>query len=186
MHRPHKTHSVLSADNSTVVELYTPCLSAIATTTLLSVSIISLLVPITMFILLLTLGSGGFGLGFIICTTIFLLSFMYMSRLYLWNRFGKEVFIIEDGHFVHYYDYKLFTSNSDETTYSTVQIYFLLDDAWRNAAETDPETLIDLIEKLNLKSEDTESPIRFEVDDKLFDSHIKLPIHNIIEIASKL
>lgn len=183
MYQEHKTYSVISADNSIVIELHTKPMSGIAITALLIVSIISLLVPITMFILLLTLGSGGLGLGFMISTTIFLLSFIYMFRLYLWNRFGKEVFIIENGHFVHYYDYKLFTGNSTERTYSLVHVYFLLDNVWRNARQFDIHTAA---KKDDLSYVQTESPIRFEIDDKMYDSHIELPIQNIIEIARML
>jgi len=63
----------------------------------------------------LELVSLGIGL------TVFIIVSIFMVRLFLWNSFGKEVLLLEQGQFSRYYDYKLFKSEVELVTYKKLK-----------------------------------------------------------------
>lgn len=89
-------------------------------------------IPILYFIYLVTMG-GGISFGFIISCVVGLLSSGYLFRLYLWNKYGKEVFIIQSNHFISYYDYKYFRDSAKSINFKSIIIYYQDNKIWNNA-----------------------------------------------------
>lgn len=92
-----------------------------ALTLLKLLSLFSIIIPIVVLTYLLQL-SAGLPLGFFVSCIIFMLAFCYFMRLYLWNKYGKEVFIIDKNSFVVYYDYKYFKDNYRKYHCDTISI----------------------------------------------------------------
>lgn len=59
----------------------------------------------------------------------------YLFRLFLWNKYGKEVFIIKDNTFICYYDYKLFRKHFQEIKFNTINIYFIYNQKYRRTSD---------------------------------------------------
>lgn len=56
--------------------------------------------------------------GIVITYILFWGSGIYMTRLLLWNIYGREVYRIEKGKLIYYVDYKYFKDNSKEVNLS--------------------------------------------------------------------
>ena len=79
---------------------------------------------IVFFVLLGIKGGEGVSFGFIISCIVGFLCSGYLVRLYLWNKYGREVFIINKNEFVMYYDYKLFKDSYRKLYFNSIQVYF--------------------------------------------------------------
>lgn len=67
------------------------------------------------------------GFGFVITIIIFGGTGIYSLRLFLWNKFGKEVFeVTESGYLRHYYDYFLFKDNIKIKNYNCIDFGYSL------------------------------------------------------------
>lgn len=101
----------------------------------------------------------------------------YFIRLYLWNKYGQEVFIIEKNSLKVHYDYKYFKDNSAAYTFKKLKIFFF----------DENEHSIDTYKlwEIDISSYDQNlSYIGFEIDEKkVIISHKELPILDIINIA---
>lgn len=73
--------------------------------------IIGLLVPVIAMILIPKLN-----FGIIITTIILWSSSFYLLRLFLWNKYGQEVFLYSHHKINYYHDYKFFKLNQKEYT----------------------------------------------------------------------
>lgn len=80
-------------------------------------------IPIIFFIYLATTDEG-IPLGFIITCIVGFPSSGYLLKLYLWNKYGTKVFIIQKKRLVLYYDYKLFKDNYQKTHFESIQVLF--------------------------------------------------------------
>ena len=76
-------------------------------------------IPIIVCIYLATT-SEGIPFGFIITCTVGFLSSGYLLKLYLWDKYGTEVFIIKKKNLVLYYDYKLFKDNYKKIPFESI------------------------------------------------------------------
>ncbi len=67
--------------------------------------------------------------GFALTVIMYGLIFVYFSKLYLWNKHGKEIYIIdyETKTFSYYFDYKYFKSKSVNLHFSTLKINYYTD-----------------------------------------------------------
>lgn len=74
---------------------------------LMLLSLVSISIPIFVLFLLLQL-SEGLPLGFFISCIIFIFAFCYFIRMYLWNKYGEEVILINRDTLIVYYNYKYF------------------------------------------------------------------------------
>ena len=77
--------------------------------------------PIIMLVCLLWMAEG-LSLGFFISCMMFTLVAGYMARLYLWNKYGKEVIIIEKDTLTIYYDYRYFRNNYKKYRFQTITL----------------------------------------------------------------
>ena len=49
-------------------------------------------------------------------------------RLYLWNTYGREVFVIQSGKLIYYADYKLFKDRNKVISFNKIDICYLNND----------------------------------------------------------
>ena len=87
----------------------------------LILSLTSICIPILLLFIFLQ-SSEGLSLGFFISCAIFIMVSGYMTRLYLWNKHGKEVFIINKRELITYHDYKYFKDNYKTFHWDTINI----------------------------------------------------------------
>lgn len=88
---------------------------------LMLLSLVSISIPIVVLFLLLQLSEGP-PLGFFISCIIFIFAFCYFIRMYLWNKYGEEVILINRDTLIVYYNYKYFKDNYKKYHYDTINI----------------------------------------------------------------
>ena len=95
----------------------------------------------------------------------------YFIKIYLWNRYGEEVFIIKDKTFETYQDYKFFKDNHKLYHTNKIDIlYYVGDDV--------------NIDYRLIKSQ--LSVVGFELDEETITSHREIPIPEIKNIAQRI
>ena len=133
------------------------------------------LTPIVALLIMMARGNG-IPFGFILTIVISVLISNYLLKLYLWNKYGKEVFIIQRDKLISYNDYKLFKNNYEEVPYISLSVCIDYNDI-----------LIDVSGMLDdAKFETTDSIICFNIDGKTIKSEGKIPIEEIIKIGKYL
>lgn len=85
--------------------------------------------PIIGIVLIILLSDLSLEFGYILTVVIFWVSGAYFLRLYLWNKYGKEVYSISKDLFYYYYDYKYFIDNKSEIPITELQIGYFEDGA---------------------------------------------------------
>ena len=138
---------------------------------LLSVAIIIFAFPLLILIFLIIPDGDGVSFAFLIPWSIALFVSIYLFRLYLWNRYGREVFIVEKQIIIHYYDYKFFKDHRKEIEFKYFDIYF----SSRKGA------LISVND--NYGKLPSSSAIYFCLDENILESKIELPTTDIIKIG---
>lgn len=93
---------------------------------LLIFAIISFCIPIVVFIALVSVGENAI-MGLFVSAIICWLTAWYLFRLYLWNKFGQEVYIFEKNKLTSYYNYKYFKDKYKEIDFDRVEISFYYD-----------------------------------------------------------
>lgn len=130
---------------------------------ILGLSALAFLMPLPVAAFFISSGME-LGLGFFMTCIILWMSGGFLGRLGLWNKYGKEVFIIGKKLFVHYNDYKYFKENHKEKEYNEIGVY----------------------EAFDMKEEEDNLTASMSVllDDELVaTSHQKIPVSMIKEIA---
>lgn len=141
---------------------------------ILGAVILFLIIPLLIFFLVIIPSGSGISFAFVVTYAFSLFTPIYLLRLYLWNKFGKEIFIIEHDSLTHYYDYKYFKEGGKEYKFKRIEVFFL----------TKKDKLYSISQQYNHK--ERLSPICFLLDDDLLQSKIELPIFNIIHIGERL
>ena len=115
--------------------------------------------------------------GFIITCIVGFLSSGYLLKLYLWNKYGTEVFIIKKKNLVLYYDYKLFKDNYKKIPFESIQVYF-----------EDNGILMNAPQGVNVPKGNTNvnNVICFDLDGKEVKSEGEIPLEVIIKISKHL
>lgn len=133
-----------------------------------------IITPIVAFVIMMSVGNG-ISFGFIItCIVSFLISH-YLLKLYLWNKYGKETFILQKDKLISYNDYKFFKDNYQEIYYRSIQICVMLN-----------EILMDVSLMLNnAQFSESEGIICFDIDGKVIKSNGKIPVECIIAIERR-
>ncbi|MCR9171821.1 MAG: hypothetical protein NXI10_04975 [bacterium] len=98
------------SDKGVSVEIETRTKSNFGTISALIFSIISFSLPILFLIIGVIYFSDLIGVGFIITLTIFWGTAFYMGKLYLWNKFGVEHYLIRGNDIITYQTYGVFKS----------------------------------------------------------------------------
>lgn len=98
----------------------------------------------------------------------------YFVKLYLWNKYGEEVFVIKENSLETYNNYRFFKDNCKTRQFTKINIFFLFEE---EAIYTDH------FEKYKSININQLSPILFKLDDEMIKSHKEIPISEIIDIA---
>ena len=133
------------------------------------------LAPIIVLFFIITMGES-ISFGLFISFIVSLITSGYLLRLYLWNQYGKEVFIIQQNDLISYYDYKYFKDNYRKEHFESIRIYFTHKGRKVNASKS-----LDNIEEIKSKY----SIICFNLNGKDIKSIGKIPVEVIINIAKK-
>lgn len=137
--------------------------------------LISIVIPIGGFIHFAK-SAEGIPFGFIITCIIFLGVAGYFMRLFLWNRYGKEIFILSKDKLVYYYDYHLFKDILCNSKLEIEDIFILHKSKQRKATQM----LISSIGK------DTYVNICFQVNGKLIVSRNMVPAGIVAKMSDVL
>jgi len=159
--------------------------SKVFLTFILVVAIVIFLLPLIVLILLIIPEEEGIPFGFLLTCIISCFVSFYLLRLYLWNKYGKEVFIIKDGIFVYYYDYKLFRDHYKEIDFKELNVYYIFNGSYRNILDIWEASITDQKMKKLLSSEST---VTFEIDNNpdIISSLREIPISAIMDIGRTL
>ncbi|WP_455584678.1 hypothetical protein [Bacteroides sp.] len=139
---------------------------------ILSLALIIFLIPISAFIALTIIGEG-IHFGFILTCVIELLTSGYLTRLYLWNKYGKEVFEIQYNSLLLYYDYKFFKDNRQQYNFKSISVYSEYNGVLMAVSK--------MVSNPKINTE-TSSVICFEIDGKIVKSEGMIPLETIISI----
>jgi len=134
--------------------------------------IIFLLPIVIIFILSMKVSFGTF--------IIFLLSWIiagYFFRLYLWNKYGREVVLIKQNNLERYYDYKLFKDNRESYDFSKIEILYFIENTGFVINDEGLSHYSKLINELSV--------IGFDLDGKIITSFKEIPISDIVDISQK-
>ncbi|WP_029906563.1 hypothetical protein [Prevotella sp. 10(H)] len=120
--------------NSSVrLEIYGKSKNKIVLNLLLITAIIGYLLPLLIMSFIIA-DDESLVFGYFISLLIFWGVSSYLLRLYLWNRYGREIFIINKESLEHYFDYKLFKDNRKEIRYNKLKIYYSFEDKLNDAS----------------------------------------------------
>ena len=141
---------------------------------IISLASIIFLSPIISLLVLLTLGNGiSFGL-IATCIVSWIIS-GYLLKLYLWNKYGKEVFIITNDSLSLYYDYHFFKDKHQKIYFKSISVYIEYNDKLKKLTKK----VLDVIGE-------QKSIMTFRVGDKFVSTKNELPIEVIANIAKHL
>lgn len=113
----------------------------------------------------------------LVCLVAWLIS-GYLFRLFLWNKYGKEVFLVSRCRLDRYNDYKLYKDNQDSYEFSRIDVlYFLKNTGF---------SIYDLRNSGHKLKMNDLSVIGFDLDGEIIISHKEIPITDIVDIALKI
>lgn len=152
-------YSFSLSDDSMILELNSPgnAKKKTAANVILFLAILTFIMPVLALFLLLI--PGGFGISFshFIILAIFWALGFYLIRLVLWNKCGKEVFMVSKGRFIHYNDYKYFKDNYKEI-------------------ELTKHTRWEMLTECDIDSPGEVSLMQLRIDDVMIVSHRLIPV----------
>lgn len=143
--------------------------------TLAILAIAIILTPIIAAIFLIDAGEE-IPFGFILTCVVAVLTSGYLAKLYLWNKYGKEVFCLQKNHLSYYCDYHFFKDNKQDIQYQSISVYYIICNR--------PKKITKKLIKALKPSE--RSIICFRVDEKFIYSKNEIPLGVIIELAQQL
>lgn len=102
----------------------------------------------------------------------------YLFRLFLWNKYGKEVFLINRSKLERYNDYKLYKDNQDSYEFSKIDVlYFLKNTGF---------SIYELKQSHHYSINNELSVIGFDLDGEIIISHKEILISDIVDIALEI
>ena len=108
-----------SEENVTLIEFCNNS-GKFATATLLFLSIISFFIPFLVFLIKeITVGKS-----FLLTLILFWGSSIYFTRLFLWNKYGKEIYKIKSDTITRILDHRLFKDNKKVIRYNKLEFGF--------------------------------------------------------------
>lgn len=164
-----ETTFILTLENGMQLEIYGKKAPTLILSFLISFAFAIFLVPILILCYLLHIGEG-IPFAIILTWIIAWLVSGYLTKLYLWNKYGKEVFIVKDNLFRHYYDYHLFKDNHIMYQFKKLQ-YTLIKRT--NGKDKSPK---------HIKNGESHI-VAFKVDKQFVNSYNTLPMSIINQIA---
>ncbi len=113
------------------------------------------------------------GIGF----TIFVLISIFLGRLFLWNTFGKEILVFEQGNFSRQYDYKLFKSEVESVVYEKMIARLFLEEG--HAKETE-----NIIDEDWVRGDREKGQLELKVEEGYFLSPVNLSKEDLLELIA--
>ena len=165
----------LQLDDSIKLIIYESVAKKIVLLPMLLMAVGIFLVPILGFAILTIIGDG-IPFGFIITCVISWIVSSYIVSLYLWNKYGKELFIVQGKQFISYNDYHYFQDNRKRLHFKTIGVYMKKDEQLKRVTSHSKSKLLI----------DRNSIIAFKLDDKFIISKNELPVAAIKKIADFL
>lgn len=118
--------------NDTIhLRITTPPKTGYATTALAAIVSVIILLPIVVGLLIL----DEITFGFILTVLLSWLIAAYFVRMFLWNKYGEDVFIIQGKTMESYNDYKLFKDNRKTISFNKMHVLYFVDDEWFYVSE---------------------------------------------------
>ena len=154
------------------LSIYANKANKIVLRTILFLALAIFLILISILIALTIMGEG-IQIGFIITCVIGLLTSGYLTKLYLWNKYGKEVFVIHNNNLLLFNDYKFFKDNRQEYNFKSISIY----SEYNNVLMS-----ISLMVSNPKENAEISSIICFKVDERIVKSEGAIPLETIISI----
>lgn len=170
-----KYYNLFRKENSLRIELLSIGTSGCGLSFILFFSIVIFSIPMIT-IILLFFDKFDFALGLLITWIISWIVSLYLAKLYLWNKYGKEIFIINENSLETYIDYKYFKDAHKKYNSKVKEILFLHE----SGISINSTNLSSTHEFTNWE---TVSPLCFELASEIIESHRKIPIPEIINIA---
>lgn len=143
------------------------------TTALGATASVIILLPIVVGLLIL----DEITFGFILTVLLSWLIASYFVRMFLWNKYGEEVFIIQGKTMESYNDYKLFKDNRKTISFNKMHVLYFVDDEWFYASEW---------KRIKNMNENQLSELGFLINKEVITSHRQIPVADIIKISSEL
>lgn len=167
-------HYKLEYLNDTIhLRITTPPKPGCATTALAAIASVIILLPIVVGLLIL----DEITFGFILTVLLSWLIASYFVRMFLWNKYGEEVFIIQGKTMESYNDYKLFKDNRKTISFNKMHVLYFIDVEWFYANEW---------KRINNMDENQLSELGFLISKEVITSHRQIPVVDIIKISSEL
>ena len=110
----------------------------------------------------------GFG-SMLVCLFTWIIAW-YFVRLFLWNKYGKEVFAISQNELIHYNDYRLYKDNYTSYQYTKYEVLYFVDNIGFSISG-----------KASIVDDD--SFLGFDIDGKIIISNKKIALNDILEIS---
>lgn len=142
---------------------------------LMLLAIVSISIPIVVLFFLLQL-SEGLSLGFFMSCMIFVFTFCFFMRMYLWNKYGEEVILIDKDTLTVYHNYKYFKDNYKRNHYDTISV---LIEHNRKMRKISPQLI-------NLKKHSKEVYVAFVVNNRIIKLKSAVNIQIILKIFEYL
>lgn len=167
-------HYKLEYLNDTIhLRITTPPKPGCATTALGATASVIILLPIVVGLLIL----DEITFGVILTVLLSWLIAAYFVRMFLWNKYGEEVFIIQGKTMESYNDYKLFKNNLKTFIFNKMHVLYFVDDEWFYASEW---------KRIKNMDENQLSELGFLISKEVITSHRQIPVADIIKISSEL
>lgn len=111
--------SVAQHQNSILIEIRVNKAHTIARIILIILILISAITPIIVLFYAINM-NREIGVGYIFSLLLFVISLIFFLRMFLWNAYGKEVFLIENNKVLFYNDYKYFKDNLKQFDFNKI------------------------------------------------------------------
>ncbi len=118
----------------------------------------------------------------ILISFLFFLIGSYFIRMFLWNSYGKEIFIIKEKSLIRIFDYRLFKSEEEIINFEIINIE--LPEDRDNKPTTGNENVLD--EVIVMDNHFSETYLTFKTNKTKIMGILKLPYQDIIAAKKEL
>jgi len=139
-------------------------------------SVISFLIPIVVVLIAILSLDLNISFGFIITIIIFGGSGLFLMKIFLWNKYGKEYYSVSSNKIAYSFDYNIFKSQIHEKTFKKIELGYSI-------GNYSSEILSFPCEK---NEDDIDCYLVFLIDDEVLKSTIPIKHKNLKEIKSTL
>lgn len=124
MKSENKNFRITQQNETTHIEIEVNKINGIAKMTLISLILISMLMPFLVLIYAFN-EHQEIRIGYFVSVLIFIACAVFFLRLFLWNHYGKEVFVIENNALLFYNDYLYFKDNLKQWKFNQITLGYI-------------------------------------------------------------